>query len=202
MCETFLDSSTPDNLISVTNYEFLRKDRSCTINKAGGGIILYYRDSINCSRKTELEISNIETLWSEITLQNSKLFLLCSIYRPPNAPCDWIDLFEAELSVAQTTGFEIILIGDFNINYLNCSNKKWLHLVELFDLKQMITTPTRVTQNTSSIIDHLYCSNPDYISDCFVPKYSISDHFPICFTRKINSKVKRSFHISTTYRCF
>ena len=89
-----------------------------------------------------------------------------------------------------TEGFEIILIGDFNINYLNCSNKKWLHLVELFDLKQMITTPTRVTQNTSSIIDHLYCSSPDYISDCFVPKYSISDHFPICFTRrKINSKV-------------
>ena len=202
MCETFLDSSTPDNLISVTNYDFLRKDRSCTINKAGGGVILYYRDSINCRRKTELEISNIETLWSEITFPNSKPFLLCTIYRPPNAPCDWVDLFEAELSVAQTTGFEIILIGDFNINYLNCSNKKWLHLVELFDLKQMITTPTRVTQNTSSIIDHLYCSNPDYISDCFVPKYSISDHFPICFTRKISSKVKRSCHISTTYRCF
>ena len=77
-----------------------------------------------------------------------------------------------------------------------------VHLVELFDLKQMIMTPTRVTQNTSSIIDHLYCSNPDYISDCFVPKYSISDHFPICFTRKINSKVKRSCDISTTYRCF
>ena len=35
MCETVLDSSTPDNLISVTNYEYLRKDRRCTINKAG-----------------------------------------------------------------------------------------------------------------------------------------------------------------------
>ena len=77
-----------------------------------------------------------------------------------------------------------------------------VHLVELFDLKQMITTPTRVTQNTSSIIDHLYCSNLDYISDCFVPKYSISDHFPICITRKINGKVKRPCHISTTYLCF
>ena len=53
MCETFLDSNTPDNLISVTIYEFLRKDRSCTINKAGGGVILYYRDSINCRRTTE-----------------------------------------------------------------------------------------------------------------------------------------------------
>ena len=81
------------------------------------------------------------TLWSEIIFPSSKPFLLCTIYRPPNVPYDWIELFEAELSVAQTTGFEIILIGDFNINYLNCSSKKWLHLVELFDIKQMITTP-------------------------------------------------------------
>ena len=202
VCETFLDSSTPDSLISVADYEFLRKDRGCTINKTGGGVILYYRESINCRRKRELEISNIETLWSEINFPNSKPFLLCTLYRPPNASCDWIDLFEEELSIAQTTGLEIILMGDFNINYSNCSNKKWLHMVELFDLTQMITTPTRVTQNTSSIIDHLYCSNTEHISDCFVPHYSISDHFPICFTRKINSKVKTSCHISTTYRCF
>ena len=145
ICETFLDSSTPDNIISVTNYEFFREDRSCTINKAGGEVILYYmyRDSINCRRKTELEISNIETLCSEINFPSSIPFLLCTIYHPPppNAPCDLIDLFEAELFVAQTTGFETIIDGDFNINYLNCSNKKWLHLVELFDLKQMITTP-------------------------------------------------------------
>ena len=30
-CETYLDSSTPDSLISVADYEFLRKDRGCTI---------------------------------------------------------------------------------------------------------------------------------------------------------------------------
>ena len=93
-------------------------------------------------------------------------------------------------------------MGDFNIDYSNYSNKKWLHLVQLFDLKQMISTPTRVTPNTSSIIDHLYCTNTEHISDCFVPHYSINDHFPICFTRKINSKVKKSCHISTSYRCF
>ena len=149
--------------------------------------MLYFRSSLNCNRKKEIEISNIETLWSEITFPNSKSFLLCTIYRPPNVSCDWIDLFEAELSITQATGLEIILIGDFNINFLNCSNKKWLNLVELFDLKQMITTPTRVTQNTSSLIDHLYCSNTENISDCFVPNYSISDHFPICFSRKIKS---------------
>ena len=32
--------------------------------------------------------------------------------------------------------------------------------------------------------------------------YSISDHFPICFSRKINSKIKKTTHTSTSYRCF
>ena len=93
-------------------------------------------------------------------------------------------------------------MGDFNIEHLNCSNKKWLHLVELFDLKQMVSSPTRVTNSSSSIIDHIYCTDSEKISECFVPHYSISDHFPVCLTRKINQKLKKSNHITTSYRCF
>ena len=33
------------------------------------------------------------------------------------------------------------------------------------------------------------------------PKH-ISDHFPICFTRKVNSKIPKADHIKTSYRCF
>ena len=122
--------------IYTADSEFLRKDRGCTINKTGGGVILYFRESINCRHKTELEISNIETLWSEKNFPNSKPFLLCTLYRPPNASCDWIDLFEEELTIAQTTSLEIILMGDFNINFSNCSNKKWLHMVEFLTLRK------------------------------------------------------------------
>ena len=96
--------------------------------------------------------------------------------------------------LAQTTGFEIIFMGDFNIDYLNCSNKKWLHLVPLFDLKQMISIPTQVTFNTSSVIHHLYCTNTEHISDCFVPHYSISDHFSIRFNPE-KSTIKSKVHV-------
>ena len=163
---------------------------------------MYFRSSINCQRKNEIEISKLETLWTEISFTNSKPFLLCSLYRPPNASSDWIDLFEVELSIAQTTGLEIVIMGDFNIEHSNCLNKKWLHFVELFDLKQMVSSPTRVTNSSSSIIDHIYCTDSEKISECFVPHYSISDHFPICLTRKINQKLKKSNHITTSYRCF
>ena len=32
--------------------------------------------------------------------------------------------------------------------------------------------------------------------------YSISDHFPVCFSRKINNKISESDHITTSYRSF
>ena len=106
------------------------------------------------------------------------------------------------MSIAQTTDYEIILIGDFNIEYLDCSNKKWLNFIQLFDLKQLVNSPTRINQNSSFLIGHIYCSNPENIFDCYVPQYSISDHFPICFTRKSNAKIKKTTHYTSSYRCF
>ena len=121
---------------------------------------MHFRKSLNCKRRRELEISEIETLWAEIALPNSKPFLICSVYRPPCASSAWIDLFEEELSIAQTMGLEMILMGDFNIDLRSCTNHKWLNLLQLFDLSQLVTEPTRVTQTSSSFIDHVYSSNP------------------------------------------
>ena len=70
------------------------------------------------------QISNIETIWSEISMPNSKPFPICTSYRPLNATSDWINKLEAELSVAQSSGLELILMGDINIDYRSCSNTK------------------------------------------------------------------------------
>ena len=133
---------------------------------------------------------------------NAKPFLICSAYRPPNVYSDWIDLFEEELSLAQTTGLEFILMGDFNIDINTCMNSKWSHLVQLFDLTQLITEPTRVTQTSSTLIDHVYTINPATIAESFVSQISLSDHFPVCFTRKMNHKLSKHQLTTTSYRCF
>ena len=75
MCETFLTSSVSDDQMAVYGFDLMRKDRSDTQNKAGGGIILYYRKSINCKRKCDIEISKIETLWAEKPYQTQNPFL-------------------------------------------------------------------------------------------------------------------------------
>ena len=129
-------------------------------------------------------------------------FLICTAYRPPCTNSEWIDLFEEELSIAQTTDLEIILMGDFNFDFGINLNKKWHNLIELFDLTQFVSKPTRVTESSSTIIDHIYSTNPENIIESFVPSLSISDHFPICFTRKINNKIRKTEHITTRYRSF
>ena len=110
-------------------------------------------------------------------MPNSKPFLICTAYRPSNATSDWIDKLEVELSVEQSSGLELILMGDIYIDYRSCSNTKWLQLIQLFDPTQLVTNFTRITPLAATIIDHIYTSNPEIIIDCFVPSYAISDHF-------------------------
>ena len=123
MCETFLTYSVSDEQLKLEGFGLIQKDRSETQNKDGGGIILHFRMSINCKHSREIEASNIETLWVEIYLPNAKPFLICTVYRPPSSNSESIDLFEEELSIAQATGIEVILMGDFNIDITMHSNK-------------------------------------------------------------------------------
>ena len=202
ICESFLGTHHPDSLISINGYALIRKDRSETQDKCGGGLVLFARQSLNVKRRQDLEISNIETIWAEVSLPSSKPFLVCTVYRPPSASAEWTDLFEKELSIAKTTGLEFRLIGDFNIDMLSCSNSKWLNLIQHFDLSQLVKYSTRVTETSSVITDHAYTTDLGNITECFVPSYAISDHFPICFTRKVNCKIPKTEHITTSYRCF
>ena len=111
---------------------------------------MYHRKSLKCIRRKEFEISKIETIWCEIILPNSKPFLVCTVYRPPSSLSQWIDLFEEELSAAQVSGLEMIIMGDINIDYYACTNSKWLNLVQLFDLTQLVSEPTRVTESSTT----------------------------------------------------
>ena len=91
VCETFLEQSVSDCQVVIDGFSLFRKDRSDTQNKSGGGLLLYYRNSLNCRRRLESEGSHIDTLWSEFTLPNTRPFLVCTVYRPPNAPSEWIE---------------------------------------------------------------------------------------------------------------
>ena len=77
------------------------------------------------------------------------------------------------------------LVGDYNVDLLKCnSNSRVSEFIELlfsFGLMQIVTKPTRCTDNSASLIDHIITNHhvPSYTSVILTSK--ISDHFPILY---------------------
>ena len=57
-----------------------------------------------------------------------------------------------------------------------------------------------MTANSKTLLDHAYVSNPDNIIHISVPTYAISDHHPICITRKCSQSFGNSTHKFISYR--
>ena len=82
------------------------------------------------------------------------------IYRPPDQPKDnFIDNFSESLSKIDS-GFDKVVPGDFNIDFsvgrrnANSSQKRLLkEITELHDLKQVIESPTFVTEHSEFLMD-------------------------------------------------
>ena len=95
------------------------------------------------------------------------------------------DEYENQLQIAESSRLDIVLMGDFNIEYIypdQYKNSKWSKLVKDFCLHQLVDKPTRVTHTSSTIIDHIYTTCPSKVRDIMVPCVALSDHFPITLT--------------------
>ena len=127
-----------------------------------------------------------------------------------------MELIVKSFSLLNLKDNEIYLLGDFNINLLQNGNyilnrkglaacqgpvhtliNKYQEFCQVFSLKQLITYPTRVTCNTSSLIDHILTNSAEKIFQSGIIDCDMWDHQLIFCT----SKVKRTNLISITM-CF
>ena len=100
---------------------------------------------------------DLESIWIEVKLPHTKPILFCSVYRPPNSPSEWIDKFELEVQKASDLNdFEIIIAGDINIDLSKPVPQKWKCLCDLYNQEQMVSSPTRITAESQTLIDHIY----------------------------------------------
>ena len=141
----------------------------------GGAVAVYLHDSVPYNRRHDLEKDQLEDLWVEIKFPCYIGILLGTVYRPPhNTRIDnWCSLIES--TPERTQGNETILMGDININFVNgvVTNEEWV-----------ITSPTRVTATTDTLIDHIYTTHPQHVRASKVGVLSASDHLPVVILRK------------------
>ncbi|PFX14361.1 hypothetical protein AWC38_SpisGene21486 [Stylophora pistillata] len=190
--ETWLDDSFTDAEIALPGYNVMRKDR----DENGGGVVVCIVEQLNYSRLEESTIQTrndkFESIWFEVCQPKTKKILCGAIYKTPDAdPAAFTSWVEEILNNVMSNDSEIVLIGEFNLNYLNptSASKHFQQATKSFHLKQIITKPTRITAETRTLIDLFLTSRPELYT-CGVIPVGFSDHCAIIGVRKLHN-IKR-----------
>ena len=159
-CETWLNTSITDQMISMEGFSLFRLDRengNITTKKGrpkrGGGLIVYIKNELSKFAEIVDELStvtvNVEQLWVSINKPNTRKQIIANIYRPPNGklPEAIDELSKSMEKVQDSHPGEITILGDFNVNY-NLRHtlpfKKLKEFERNFNLNQLINTSTRL----------------------------------------------------------
>ena len=207
LTETWFDGSVSKNDYIPDGYNIIRHDRSAEFKQKygknnGGGVAILYRSDIKVQKITSLTDQVEEILWIKVKTKYS--FLLGVIYR-----ADYTDILKEDLEEsilennirrASETAKNVILVGDFNVDYGTSTNRlteKLENVCTTNGLRQQIVKPTRINPNTLSktIIDHIW------INQEFVPvkqtgtTLGLSDHLATYI--KLNTRIEREPKVVT-----
>ena len=108
----------------------------------------------------------------------AKAFLLCTVYRSPNAPTAFCDHFNTSIERAYESNESVIIVGDLNQNLLNPNENKLTNIMSLNNLTNVIRKPTRITRNSSTLLDPIIVSGQINViqADTLDVDSSLSDH--------------------------
>ncbi len=178
----------------IDGYNIIRNDR----NRHGGGVCMYIRSDLAFNIRIDLQtnIQDLEAVWCDILLPRTKPILLGTIYRP-QTHTRFVENFDDVLSKCDLSQ-ETYIFGDFNICLLNSSpnyamTKDYLGCLTGAGLQNLIKEPTRVTEDTESLLDHVLCNNTSIVSQSGVIPVGLSDHFVTYCTRRA-SKISYNAH--------
>ena len=197
--ESWLHGSINDSDIQIPGYDVFRNDRNHgnSSKLSGGGVAAFVKSDIG-RRRHDLEIPSIEMLCVELYPDTSYSCIVMVLYRPPDDDRQ-IGVWSSELSVSirkvQNERRKFIIIGDFNVDISkrNCQSVELREILELEnDVYQLINAPTRVVGSSTSLLDHVYVSDPNNIIESGVIKSKLSDHFPVFASCRLNAPRMRN----------
>ena len=196
LSETWLHSKIDNQLIEIQGYTTFRLDRCyCSQNnstsaKRGGGLLTYVRTSsldVYVQEATNTSTKDIEIQWLKVKRKNAKTITLANVFRPPTGKVNQaIKILEKGLNSLAKQNEEVVIIGDFNIDYKNQKSpayKKIRFFERANSLEQKICTTTRNTKTSSSILDIAF-TNMKYVQTAGSLDSFLSDHQPIFLLKK------------------
>ena len=139
-------------------------------------------------------------MFIEIVLPGRKNEIIGVIYRPNTQPWADVDVFHVTLNdilgMVNNERKLCTVMGDFNIDLLqyNTNHKTNLFLDDIFSLGfvPVILKPTRITDTTATLIDHIYTNNISELKQSAIVITDVADHLATSVFFEKQSKVKKS----------
>ena len=116
-----------------------------------------------------------------------------NVYRSPSRqPQKFNDLLESILqNLDRHKNKHVLLLGDFNIDLIkydsDINSQKLIDLTSDYSFVQFISRPTRVTDHSATLIDHVYSNNINKIKSSAVLTHDLSDHLATLCTISLDS---------------
>ena len=158
----------------------------------------YHNNSIKSEYYTEKQFNNtfsvigdvVNSVFIEIirSSTNTKNNVICDcVYRPPFMSVKFFnELLELFFSKLQSEKKYVYITGDFNVNTLtqpscNLATQEFKNIFSSNFYSPLIQKPTRITEQSATLFDHIYCNVPEMSSNSAagILKVSISDHYAI-----------------------
>ena len=172
--------------------------------RIGGGVSIYIDLRIPYRIRSDLKLDH--TIFESIFIEVDKYIFNCkhnvilaAIYKPPNVNIDIFNKHLEKMLVAiQNERKYAFLIGDYNINTmdeLKCKStltNDFVNVMSLYSYKKLICIPTRVINNSSTILDNIYSNLPDIYNNGtsgVLGCIRTTDHMPIFSIRNVCKEI-------------
>ena len=179
--ESWMNTNDSSSLINIDGYSLIRKDR---YNQTGGGIVLYFKNELAVKHVDLADVAidvddNFQFLC--ITLKFSKKSIgIIATYRPEYIPYSRLSALEDLFVYLFPLTDAIFVLGDLNCDFLSPSKPETRYLqsiIESYGFTQIIDQPTRITENTRTLLDIIITNDLDLIhSHGAQPPIGNSDH--------------------------
>ena len=153
---------------------------------AKGGVALYVSLEFVYKPRKDLDkmcylSRHLESCFVEIVLPNGTNIIVGTIYRHPNM-VGFNDNLKPLLHKIASEKKQLLLLGDFNFDLLKCEDEpdimSFMDILDSNLIIPQILLPTRVTDDTKTVIDNILTSPSENGTVSGNICYTISDHLP------------------------
>lgn len=194
--ETWFNNKLPNSLVKIDGFSVYRHDRNTAYKATGGGAALYINNNIeheHLPKYNPLGNASFDAVWAKLKIGKLKTIIVGSLYAPNSCDSEVIDYLSSILSDKSFDCSNLVLMGDFNVNWNTNSHTKsnLTSISESNNLSQAISGCTYVSsqRGRESLLDLAFVSNTLKIHASSVLVSQLSDHYAI--TTSISAKVPR-----------